>query len=63
VDAQLLNLLLREKPAGVTKKYSRRLFAKGEKWVAAIPHPITAKIPIHPFNPAYLAVANAVVTN
>ena len=36
--------------------------ALGGKCLAAIPHPITAVIPIHPFNPVSLAVTIAKVT-
>ena len=61
MDAQLASLLLREMPANVPTKDST--LAVGAKRVAAIPHPVTAKIPIHPFNPVSLAVAIAVVTN
>ena len=61
MDAQLASLLLREMPANVPTKDSG--VALGVKRVAAIPHPITAIIPIHPFNPVSLAVAIAVVTS
>ena len=61
MDAQLVDLLLREMPADVPTKDSG--LAVGVKRVAAIPHPISAVIPIHLFNPVSLAVAIAVVTN
>ncbi len=62
MDAILASLLLRDLPADVHSK-DTHLFAMGTKWVAAIPHPITAVIPIKPKIHVSLAVAIAVVTN
>jgi hypothetical protein len=61
VVAQLASLLLQEMPANAPTKDST--LAVEAKRVAAIPHPVSAKIPIPPFNPASSVVAIAAVIN
>ncbi len=61
VVARLANLLLREMPANApTKDFTPAVEAKQ---AAEIPHRLTAKIPIPPFNPVSLVAAIAAVTN
>ncbi len=63
MDAQLASLLLRDLPADVPPDYYSDGFAMGAKWLALIPHPVTAVIPTDPIVPVSLAVAIAMVTN